>query len=136
MKCLNCGAEARGDFCGNCGADLKSQRDQMSSKVNKVNTYNQSARQTQYQGFPQEEPVLPPNYRPISMWGYFGYQLLFAIPCVGFILLIVFSFGGTQNVNLKNYARSYFCVYILIFAIYFILMLIGVMGAGSSYLFN
>ena len=47
MKCLNCGAEARGDFCGNCGADLKSQRDQMSSKVNKVNTYNQSARQTQ-----------------------------------------------------------------------------------------
>ena len=33
--------------------------------------------------------------KPITMWGYFGYQLLFSIPLVGFILLIVFSTGGT-----------------------------------------
>lgn len=59
---------------------------------------------------------IPEEYRPISMWGYFGYQLLFSIPCVGFILLIVFSVGGTKNVNLRNFARSYFC-YIIIVAI-------------------
>lgn len=132
MKCLNCGAEARGDFCGNCGANLKLQRDQMSEQVNGVNTYNynQNTRKNQYQSFPQNEPMIPPNYQPITMWGYFGYQLLFAIPCVGFILLLVFSFGGTQNVNLKNFARSYFCIYILIFAIYLILAL---MGIGLAY---
>ena len=49
---------------------------------------------------------IPEDYRPISMWGYFGYELLFSIPCIGFILLIVFSVGGTKNVNLRNFARS------------------------------
>ena len=57
---------------------------------------------------------IPEEYKPISMWGYFGYQLLFSIPCVGFILLLVFSFGGTKNVNLKNFARSYFCYIIVV----------------------
>lgn len=37
---------------------------------------------------------LPEEYRPISMWGYFGYQILFSIPCVGFIALLIFAFGG------------------------------------------
>lgn len=57
---------------------------------------------------------IPEEYRPISMWGYFGYELLFSIPCVGFILLIIFSVGGTKNVNLRNFARSYFCFMIII----------------------
>ena len=59
------------------------------------------------------ENNIPFEYKPISMWGYFGYQILFSIPIIGFILLLVFSFGGTQNKNLKNYARSYFCFMIL-----------------------
>ena len=53
---------------------------------------------------------ISPEYKPISMWGYFGYEILFAIPCIGFILLCVFAFGGTSNINLKNFARSYFCM--------------------------
>lgn len=56
---------------------------------------------------------IPREYQPISMWGYFGYSLLFSIPCVGFVFLCIFAFGGTVNLNLKNYARSYFCVYII-----------------------
>lgn len=54
---------------------------------------------------------LPENIKPISMWGYFGYQILFLIPLVGFIIILVFSFGGTKNTNLKNYARAYLCIY-------------------------
>lgn len=57
---------------------------------------------------------IPSEYKPISMWGYFGYQILFAIPIIGFILLLVFSFGGTRNINLRNYARSYFCLFIIV----------------------
>ena len=45
---------------------------------------------------------IPEEYKPISMWGYLGYQLLFSIPLIGFILLVVFSLGGTKNINLKN----------------------------------
>ena len=55
-----------------------------------------------------ENNNIPSNYKPLSAWAYFGYQLLFAIPLVGFILLIVFSFND-DNINRRNYARSYFC---------------------------
>lgn len=71
---------------------------------------------------------IPEEYRPISMWGYFGYELLFSVPCVGFILLLIFSFGGTRNKNLRNFARSYFC-YTIIVAILFIILLLSGVGA-------
>lgn len=51
------------------------------------------------------------------MWGYFGYEILFSIPIIGFIFILVFSFGGTNNINLRNFARSYFCVLIILLII-------------------
>ncbi|MCR5687252.1 MAG: hypothetical protein K6G58_04460 [Lachnospiraceae bacterium] len=56
---------------------------------------------------------IPEEYTPISMWGYFGYELLFSIPCIGFIFLIVYALSA-KNVNLKNFARSYFCYLIIV----------------------
>ena len=77
---------------------------------------------------------LSEEYRPISMWGYFGYELLFSIPCVGFILLLIFSFGGTKNVNLRNFARSYFCFLIVLVVIVAVaLLIISSIAAGSMY---
>lgn len=76
---------------------------------------------------------IPNEYKPISMWGYFGYEILFSIPCVGFILLLVFSFGGTENKNLKNFARSYFCFFIVMLILIAILLACGVgVGIGSA----
>lgn len=75
---------------------------------------------------------IPEEYRPISMWGYFGYQLLFSIPCVGFILLIIFSVGGTKNVNLRNFARSYFCFLIILVVLIVILAATGGLAALVS----
>lgn len=69
---------------------------------------------------------LPDEIRPISMWGYFGYQILFSIPLIGLILLIVFALGGTRNVNLRNYARSYFCILIISIAIFVFMIMTGV----------
>ena len=62
---------------------------------------------------PIQEGNLPEEYRPISMWGYLGYQILFAIPCVGFILILVFSFGGSRNINLRNFARAYLLAFVI-----------------------
>jgi uncharacterized integral membrane protein len=80
---------------------------------------------------------VPEEYRPISMWGYFGYEILFSIPCVGLILLLVFAFGGTRNVNLKNFARSYFCYLILAAILVLIVIVLGgglaAIGAAGSY---
>ena len=67
------------------------------------------------------------------MWGYFGYEILFSIPIVGLILLIVFSVGGTSNVNLKNFARSYFCFLILMVILAVIFG--GVIGGMASSLY-
>lgn len=75
-----------------------------------------------------DENQIPEEYKPITMWGYFGYEILFSIPLIGFILLLVFAFGGTRNKNLKNFARSYFCFYILIAALIFLFALM----VGSS----
>jgi len=81
----------------------------------------------QAEGFTSQQ--VPPEYEPISMWGYFGYELLFSIPLVGLIVALVFSFGGTRNINLKNFARSYFCFLIIVAAVVGIL---GVSLAGAG----
>ena len=73
---------------------------------------------------------IPDEYKPISMWGYFGYQVLFALPLVGFICLLIFSFGGTRNKNVKNFARSYFCY--LIIMIIIIAIVLSVTGIGEA----
>lgn len=64
---------------------------------------------------------IPEEYKPITMWGYFGYEILFSIPCIGLVLLLVFSFGGTKNINLRNFARSYFCFLIVLVVLFFVL---------------
>ena len=73
---------------------------------------------------------IPSEYKPISMWGYFGYQILFAIPIIGFILLLVFALGGTKNINLRNFARSYFCFFIIVIVI---IVLLTIFGAASYF---
>lgn len=70
------------------------------------------------------------DYTPISMWGYLGYQILFSIPCVGLIFLLVFSLGGTRNINLRNFARSYFCFMLVIFVMFFVLGSCGLLGSS------
>ena len=71
------------------------------------------------------------EYKPISMWGYFGYELLFAIPVIGFIILLVFAFGGSGNINVKNFARSKFCVFILWLVLMIVLFAIS-MATGAA----
>ena len=55
---------------------------------------------------------VPHEYQPITMWGYFGYTILFCIPILGLILAIVWAFGAS-NINLRNFARSRFCLFII-----------------------
>lgn len=79
----------------------------------------------------KKQVAIPEENQPISMWGYFGYEILFSIPIVGWILIIVYSFSS-KNVNLKNYARSYFCMWILLLIL---IILLGVV-TGGTYVVN
>lgn len=74
---------------------------------------------------------VPAEFQPISMWGYFGYSILFSIPFVGFIFILIFSFGS-KNVNKRNFARSNFCVLILVLLIFGIITLIGFLTGGAN----
>lgn len=68
---------------------------------------------------------LPEEYKPLSPWAYFGYQILFSIPIVGLIFLIVFSFSS-KNINRRNFARSFFCIYVLIGIILTVIAILSV----------
>lgn len=97
---------------------------------NNVEVLNQQPTQPTYTApVAPQTPNIPEEYKPITMWGYFGYELLFSIPCVGFIILLVFAFGGNKNINVKNFARSYFC-YMIIAAIAFALFFFVFGGAA------
>ncbi len=72
---------------------------------------------------------LPDKYSPLGAWAYFAYSILFTIPVIGFICLVVFALGG-DNINRRNFARSYFCGFILaIILIAFMIVLVALYGA-------
>ena len=120
MFCPKCGTEVSDDkaFCPECGNPLKSQTQQVSgarqtagaqqaSEGQQTAGAQQSWQATGAQSgarphpqvqFQSDTVVLPDEYKPISMWGYFGYEILFSIPIVGFIVLIVLSING-KNVS-------------------------------------
>jgi hypothetical protein len=65
------------------------------------------------------------EYRPLSAWEYFGYTLLFNLPIIGFIFLIIFA-CDSSNINRRNFARSFFCIFVIIIIIVLILLALGI----------
>ncbi|MGI6264565.1 MAG: hypothetical protein ACOYJY_03760 [Acutalibacteraceae bacterium] len=85
-------------------------------------------------GYPaRPEDSLPPQYKPLGAWAYFGYTILFSIPIVGFILLLVFSFSDA-NINRRNFARSYWCALLIVAIVTAVIALIALITGAS--LFN
>ena len=75
---------------------------------------------------------LPEAYRPLSPWRYFGLGVLYSLPLVGWIFLIVHAIGSA-NLNRRNYARSYFCAYVMAIILIAILAVTGTLsGLGQS----
>lgn len=66
------------------------------------------------------------KYRPLSPWEYFELSLLFNIPIIGLVFLIINSIDGMGNINRRNYARSFWCIYVVILIIFVVLLLLGV----------
>lgn len=73
----------------------------------------------------QEMANIPQKYRPLGMWAFFGYTILFSLPIAGLILALVFAFNN-NNVCRRNFARSYFCILIISIVLVFALAAMGV----------
>ena len=113
MYCKNCGSQMddAAFACTNCGAAVQT---------------------PQPVSYAAPTPSIPAENRPLSPWAYFGLQLLFAIPVVGFVFLIVFSCSGA-NINRRNFARSYWCALLIgVIATVVILVLAAVLGVSLA----
>ena len=141
MKCPKCGAEvASGSrFCTTCGQSMAAvSQPAAPAAPQPVRQYAQPQQQYAqpqyniYNNMSVTEANLHAQYKPLSPWAYFGLSLLFAVPIVGFVFLIVFSFNNS-NINRRNFARSFFCM-LLIAAIIFVIVLVISLILGNSIL--
>lgn len=116
MFCRKCGIDnpEGASYCRRCGEPLEGSR----TSSGGTSSVPPASRKISVEDLPVE-------YRPIGMWGYFGYSLLFAIPFVGWIIALVFAFGVNPNVNLKNFARAYFCSLIVACVFLFLVSVSG-----------
>ena len=64
------------------------------------------------------------SYRPLGAWTYWVLRIVFLIPIVGFIIALVLAFSA-ENINLRNYARSFFCTFAVAFIFIFIFLVVG-----------
>lgn len=78
---------------------------------------------------------IPAQYKPLGPWAYFGLNLLFCIPLVGFILLIVFSFSD-KNINRRNYARSFWCMLLFVIVLELVAVVVLVSTDAGRELLN
>jgi hypothetical protein len=68
---------------------------------------------------------IPSEYKPLSAWEYFWLTILFNIPFIGFVFLIFFSFDSS-NINRRNFARSFFCIIVILIIIFIALICLGI----------
>ena len=141
MFCAKCGKELSDDVkvCSKCKTPVLDDKVTLNDVTDFIGggtantgrtvesnvTMNTNQGMAQMSGIPIKgyNPYL--DYTPIGMWGYFLYNILFNLPVVGWVLIILFSLGITKNVNLRNFARSWFCIYILmIIVIVFVMTVI------------
>ena len=112
--CQNCGNEINpGEtFCTKCGtptADSAVYNDAANQNVSP--TYAPTQNYSAAANHPAN--YVPEEYKPMGAWAYFGYSLLFSIPLVGLIVNLVLCFNKT-NINKRNYARSFWCWYVIV----------------------
>lgn len=134
MKCVSCGAELADHvkFCTICGTPVK--KEEPVAPVVDVPPVVPPVARPVPPVAPVQPPVvvMPPQPKLLGPWAYFGLQILFSIPLVGFICLIVFSLDDS-NLNRRNFARSYWCSLIIsLVLIIAIVVLILATGAGAA----
>lgn len=130
MFCENCGKNLPdgAKFCNGCGAKIEPEQPAYTAAAEPAlerpvpppPVYTPPAAQMAYA--PQQPPVYShqPGSEPLRVGQYIGMLLLMCVPILGVILLFVWSFGGSVNLNKKNYARAM----LIVCAIGFILSII------------
>jgi uncharacterized membrane protein YvbJ len=109
MFCKNCGSQLpdNSTFCGNCGA--------------KTAVYNTQVVQVPNENAPKYNNTAKNVTDPLSVKNYLGMFFLLLIPIVNIILLFVWAFDSSANINKSNFAKAYL-IYMLILIIFSIIL--------------
>ena len=79
-----------------------------------------------------QAPAAPqPNEKPVSTGAFFGLELLLAIPVIGLIAAIIFSFAPKNN-SLRNYARAKL-IWCVISILITVLLIVGLLIAAERF---
>lgn len=116
MNCTSCGAPLNPNetFCSHCGAVASPVNIHPTSAYpSGTRSYSQPSPQMNH---PQSPAELPPEYRPLSPWAYWGLQLLYSVPIVGLVFLIIFSIKK-DNINRRNFTLSYWVGFLIFFGL-------------------
>ena len=70
-------------------------------------------------------PVYAQPEKPVSPWMYLLLMIVFAIPVVGFIVIIVLACGAAANKNIRNFALAYVLVWVICIALGILLALVA-----------
>jgi len=130
MNCPHCGAalDNGAKFCKFCGESLADAQPVYTPPMPDPQPIPQPA--PSYVSNVVINNEIPPQYKPLSAWKYFGLSILYAIPVIGFIFLLVYTFSD-KNINRRNHARSYWCA-LLIGVVISVILVIVMLALGIS----
>jgi hypothetical protein len=80
---------------------------------------------------PAPEQAFRPSSEPLSVKDWFLTLFISWIPLVGLIMLLVWAFDSTTNINKKNFAKAYL-LWTVVGIVFAIIVLIIFMGAIMS----
>ena len=111
MFCKNCGKNLPDGvkFCNGCGAKTEAAQAAYTASQPPAYMPPTQAAPVQQTYAPPSAPASyfpQPGTEPLRVIQYIGMFLLMSIPLVGIIMLFVWSFGGSVNLNKKNFARA------------------------------
>ena len=117
MFCPKCGSNVPDStkFCPTCGALLADEAQQAPTQ------------QPVYQAAPADN-----NPAALKVSQFFWLDFLTGIPLVGFILTLVWGFGGDVNENKRNYCRAKLVWLLIGIAVTVIFTIIAVAGGGLA----
>ena len=123
MFCENCGAKLpdNAGYCPVCRTPVGGGRPAAGAPAGYMPAQQQ---QRFYNQMPAYNPALALR-EPLSVGSFLGMLILSSLPLVGFILLLVWAFGGNVNQNKQNLARAYLLLSLITLAIGIIITIVS-----------